>query len=102
MTEPVSVRIDQSTRTGKKLMAVFNLENGRTRTVHFGSAGSGDYTRHRDLVRKRMYLARHAPREDWTSPMTAGALSRWILWNKETLRDSILDYTQRFDITLER
>ena len=41
-------------------------------------------------------------REDWTSPMTTGALSRWILWKKETLRDSILDYTQRFDITLER
>ena len=30
MTELVSVRIDQSTRTGKKLMAVFNLDNGRT------------------------------------------------------------------------
>ena len=102
MTEPVFVHINHSTRASKKLMAVFNLENGRTRTVHFGSAGSQDYTRHRDPVRKRMYLARHAPREDWTSPMTAGALSRWILWNKETLRDSILDYTQRFDITLER
>ena len=24
-----------------------------------GSAGSGDYTRHRDPVRKRMYFARH-------------------------------------------
>ena len=87
------------------MMASFGgvqLGDGRTRTVHFGSAGSGDYTRRRDLVRKRMYLARHAPREDWTSPMTAGALSRWILWNKETLRESILDYTQRFDITLER
>ena len=102
MTEPISVRIHRSTRTGKKLMAIFTLENGRTRTVHFGAAGASDYTQNRDPARKQRYLARHAPREDWTSPMTARALSRWILWNKETLRDSILDYTQRFDITLER
>ena len=53
-------------------MAVFTLDNDRTRTVHFGSAGASDYTQHRDLVRKRQYLARHAPREHWENPMTAG------------------------------
>ena len=31
-------------------MAVFTLDNGRTRTVHFGSAGASDYTQHRDPV----------------------------------------------------
>ena len=51
-------------------MAVFTLDNGRTRTVHFGSAGASDYTQHRDPVRKQQYLARHAPREDWDNPMT--------------------------------
>jgi hypothetical protein len=30
--------------------------------------------------------------------MTPGALSRWILWNKESLRDSIADNMQRFDM----
>jgi hypothetical protein len=69
-------------------------------TVHFGSAGASDYTQHRDPVRKQQYLARHAPREDWDNPMTAGALSRWVLWNKETLDNSIVDYIQRFDIAL--
>ena len=77
---------DSSTRTSKKIMAVFTLDNGRTRTVHFGSAGASDYTQHRDPVRKQRYLARHAPREDWDNPMTAGALSRWVLWNKETFK----------------
>ena len=68
------------------------------RTVHFGSAGASDYTQHRDPVRKRQYLARHAPREHWENPMTAGALARWILWNKETLPSSIEDYTRRFNL----
>ena len=41
---------------------------------------------------------RHAPREDWTKPMTAGALARWVLWNKETLPGSIHDFIQRFNL----
>ena len=94
----VSVQFHPSTRASKKLMAVFTLDNDRTRTVHFGSAGASDYTQHRDPVRKRQYLARHAPREHWENPMTAGALARWILWNKETLPSSIEDYTRRFNL----
>ena len=98
MATPVSVQFHPSTRTSKKIMAVFTLDNGRKRTVHFGHAGASDFTQHRDPVRKQRYLARHAPRED--NPMTAGALSRWVLWNKETLDNSIVDYIQRFDIAL--
>ena len=100
MTEPVSVRIHRSTRAGKKFMAVFTRKNGRTRTVHFGAAGASDFTQHRDPARKQRYLARHAPREDWTKPMTAGALARWVLWNRETLRESVADYLQRFGLAL--
>ena len=81
-------------------MAVFTLENGRTRTVHFGAAGASDFTQHRDVARKQRYLAQHAPREDWTKPMTAGALARWVLWNRETLRESVVDYLQRFGLAL--
>ena len=55
-----------------------------------------DYTKHKDEDRKKRYLNRHRKNENWKSPMTAGALSRWILWNKPTLRDSIKDYKKRF------
>ena len=68
----VSVQFHPSTRTSKKLMAVFTLDNDRTRTVHFGSAGASDYTQHRDPMRKRQYLARHAPREHWENPTYDG------------------------------
>ena len=99
MPEPVSVRILRSTHASKKLMAVFTLDNGRTRTIHFGAAGASDYTQHRDPVRKQRYLARHAPREDWSEPMSAGALARWLLWNKETLREGVADYLHRFSLS---
>ena len=89
----------QQTTTGEPQTAVFTLDNGRTRTVHFGAAGASDFTQHRDVARKQRYLARHRPREDWTKPMTAGALARWLLWNRETLRESVADYLHRFDLT---
>jgi hypothetical protein len=90
------VSIKPSTRLAKKLMAVF--ENGSTRkTVHFGARGASDYTIHRDNIRKERYHVRHYKNENWDDPFTAGALSRWILWNKPTLRGSIQDFKRRFN-----
>ena len=67
-------------------------------TTHFGSTGMSDFTIHKDPKRKERYLDRHRKREDWNAYMTAGALSRWILWNKPTLKASIADYKKRFKL----
>lgn len=88
--------IKPSTNAGKKYVATFEQDNGRTKTVHFGAAGMTDYTLSRDEERKERYLSRHRSRESWDKPDTAGALSRWILWNKPTLTASIADYRRRF------
>ena len=37
-------------------------------------------------------------KEDWKDPTTAGALSRWILWNKPSLSASFSDYKSRFGL----
>tara|TARA_B100001094_G_C18142127_1_gene778501 strand:+ start:1223 stop:1498 length:276 start_codon:yes stop_codon:yes gene_type:complete len=87
------VVIKPSTRAEAKYMAVF--ENPK-KTVHFGAAGYEDYTTHGDEERKKSYLARHKPRENWDDPRTAGSLSRWILWNKKSLNASIRDFKNRF------
>jgi len=95
----ISIRIDESTNPEKKLMAVFTKPNGRTKTVHFGARGMSDYTQHKDKDRMKNYLARHGGMgEDWNDPMTAGALSRWILWGKPSLRDSFNDFKKRFNM----
>lgn len=89
--------IKKSTRKDKKLMAIFeNPDNKQTKTIHFGANNMSDYRIHKDIERKNRYLARHKKNEDWNNPYTAGALSRWILWNKPTLKDSIDDYKRRF------
>jgi len=97
-TKPISVKISKSTKPEKKLMAVFQLDNGRTKTTHFGAAGMDDYTKTKDKEQKKRYLDRHRKRENWDDPMTAGALSRWILWDKETKAASISSYKKRFNL----
>ena len=98
MSKPQKVVIKKSNKEGKKLMAVFTMSNGRTRTTHFGAAGMTDYTLSKDDERKKRYLARHRKNENWSAPMTAGTLSRWILWNKKSKAASISDYKRRFNL----
>lgn len=78
-----------------KYMAVF--DNPKL-VVYFGDAAYQDYTQHKNVHRKKLYLARHARREDWNDPRTAGALSRWILWNKPDIDDAIEDYISHFNL----
>jgi len=62
----------------------------------FGAVGYEDFTTHGDIKRKQAYIRRHRKNEDWNNPKSAGALSRWILWNKPTLRESIDSYIKKF------
>ena len=98
MAKPIKVVIKKSTKPEKKLMAIFSLDNGRTKTTHFGSAGMDDYTKTKDAEQKARYLKRHRQRENWNAPMTAGSLSRWVLWNLPTRTASISDYKRRFSL----
>tara|TARA_R110000824_G_scaffold5454_1_gene25250 strand:- start:535 stop:831 length:297 start_codon:yes stop_codon:yes gene_type:complete len=93
------VKITQSDRKGKKLMAVFeNKKTGRTKTTHFGAMGMSDFTINKDEARKKRYLDRHRKNENWNDPTSAGALSRWILWNKPSYRASVKDFKTRFKL----
>jgi len=91
-----SVVIKPSTNPKKKLMAIYSEPK---KTIHFGAAGMSDYPQNKDDARKKRYLDRHRKREDWNDPRTAGALSRWILWNKPTRRASISDFKRRFSLS---
>ena len=68
------------------------------KTTHFGAAGMSDYTKHKINLRKRRYLTRHRDREKWNDYMSAGALSRYILWGETTLRASIKKYKEKFNL----
>ena len=71
--------------------------------ISFGDSRYQDYTIHKDSDRKTNYLSRHKTNENWslTGIKSAGFYSRWILWNKTTLDNSIRDVNQRFNINIK-
>lgn len=82
----------------KKYDAVFE-RNGREVVQPFGQKGYSDFTKHKDVTRRARYLRRHKGMgENWRDPTSAGALSRWILWNKPTFKASLADYKRRFGL----
>jgi hypothetical protein len=68
----------------------------------FGATGYMDYIQYykqdklKAKVRKQAYLVRHRSNETWNDRTSAGALSRWLLWNLPTLEQSIADFKRRF------
>ena len=98
----MKVVIKKSTNPKKKYMAVFydtvNGKKKKVKTTHFGAAGKSDYTKHKDPARKQRYINRHKTNENWDNYMSAGALSRYILWGETTLRASIQKYKEKFNL----
>jgi len=96
----MKVIIKKSTNPKKKYMAIFKNDKGKkVKTTHFGAAGMSDYTKHKNKERKKRYLTRHKRNENWNNYMSAGSLSRYILWGEPTLRASIKKYKQRFNLS---
>jgi hypothetical protein len=91
------LEIDESKDGKHKYIATFKTDSG-FKHIPFGALGYSDFTLHKNLERKKKYILRHRTRENWNDPMTAGALSRWILWNKPTLLESIKDFRKRFKL----
>ena len=90
--------IRKSHRREKKWDAVFD-KNGKEKVVPFGQKGYSDFTKHKNVTRRQRYLKRHSGMgESWNKPDTPGALSKWILWNKPTMKASLTDFKQKFNL----
>ena len=83
----MKVIIKKSINPDKKYDAIFD----DNKTLSFGANGYSDYTIHKDDIRKEHYIDRHRKNEDYNKSgiKSAGFLSRWILWNKPTIQESI-------------
>ena len=93
----MSYLLFESTRKDKKYMVI----TPDFKVIHFGQRGADDFTTSKDESKKISYLKRHAPREDWSDPNTAGFWSVHLLWNRKTLIESIADIEKRFGLRIE-
>ena len=84
----------KSDKPEKKYYIITNSD----KKVYFGAAGMSDFTKHKDEARKQRYIDRHKKNENWNNKDTAGFWSRWLLWNKPTIKASYEDIKKRFKI----
>ena len=95
----VSVVIKKSDKAGKKLMATFTRDKGRTKTTHFGQAGADDYTITKDKEQRKRYRSRHKKDLQTGDYTRAGYLSYYILWGNSTSRqDNIRSFKSKFNL----
>ncbi len=79
----------------------YTIITPKGKKIQFGAKGYDDFTIHKDEIRKKAYIKRHKKNEDWTDLNTAGAWSRWLLWNKPTLNESITDIQKKYNIVID-
>jgi len=83
-----------------KLAAVFEKDDGKTKTTKFGAVGYTDYTKSKDPELRARYLKRHGGgRENWDDPTSAGSLSKHLLWGSTTvLAANIRAFKSKFSL----
>lgn len=87
----------------KYVASFYNIHSGVIKHVKFGAAGYKDYIYYayhngKEIadIHKASYVNRHQARENWDNPISKGALAKYILWNKTSLKASIKDYLKTF------
>jgi hypothetical protein len=99
--------IKKSHQTKYKYVATFCLcPNGgsgcsdpQKKQVYFGLDGYQDYTLGASDGDRMNYIARHRVNENWDDPLTAGALSRYILWGESRDIDvNIAAFKKKFNV----
>jgi len=89
--------LEKSKRKDKRFVIIMNGMKH-----NFGLKGGKTFIDGRTEKEKQNYLARHKVNEDWSKSgiHTAGFWSRWILWNKPTMKESLKDIETRFNIKI--
>lgn len=88
--------LEKSNIKNKKYkVVIYDHNKKKQKTIHFGDSRYEDFTTHKDKERRERYINRHKKNEDWDDYLTAGYWSRYLLWNKPTIRESIKDIMKR-------
>lgn len=95
----IIIELEMSPRKNKKFRMNFyksdNL-NKPFKYVDFGEKKSSVYWEHLDDYKKYNYISRHSKISSFDDPYSPATLSKYINWNKNTLYNSLIDYSNKF------
>jgi hypothetical protein len=90
----------------KYVVMLLDTTTNKKYKISFGAFGMNDYTlysKNDDPEKerhKRNYLNRHRKNEDWNDIKSAGFWSRWILWSKPSVEESLKHTIKKFNIKI--
>ena len=88
--------IKPNAKTNKNFMAVIDNK----KTLHFGDSRYSDYTKHKDPERKKTYLSRHK-NDNINNLLYPSFYATNLLWNKPTLKESIKNTNEIFNVNIK-
>ena len=93
------ISITKSNKEKKKWTAKFyNKITKREKNIDFGASGYDDYTITKDKEQRERYRTRHK-NDNLSSPISAGALSYYILWGDSTsMKTNIREFKKKFGV----
>ena len=92
----MNIIIKKSSAENKKYTAVIDNK----KSIHFGDNRYQDFTIHKNTERKKAYLARHK-HDKSTNPLYAGFYASNLLWNKPTLKESIKNTNDKYNVNIK-
>jgi len=99
----MNIVIKNSQAKGKRFVAIFTDDKGKSKKVNFGLKNPkiGTFIDHGDKEIRKNYIARHEVREKkfYKDPMRAATLSRFILWGtSSSLKQNIENYKNKYNL----
>tara|TARA_Y100000361_G_C11142580_1_gene335998 strand:- start:1380 stop:1682 length:303 start_codon:yes stop_codon:yes gene_type:complete len=99
----MKLEIKNSQAKGKRFVAIFTDDKGKSKKVNFGlkNPKKGTFIDHGDKELRKNYIARHEVNEKkfYNDPMRAATLSRFILWgNSSSLKQNIETYKNKYNL----
>ena len=96
---PSLVSVVRTPGERKEFLARFVLDNGKPRTIRFGTSSNFALNPSKTFIDRDNYIARHRVREDFSNPITAGSLSRHILWGQSrNWPSNVRSFKRRFKL----
>jgi hypothetical protein len=91
--------IERTPNNKKAFVATFIKPNGKEKIQRFGTTSNYVLNPSKTEQDKKAYIARHKMRENFNDPMSAGSLSKHILWgDSRVISKNIKDFKKKFNV----
>ena len=99
------IKVEEKAKNKNKRFTAYFNKDGKTEKVEFGAKNGNTFLDHKDKTKKENYIKRHS-----SNPLEKpflnkkkfankpSNLAKGLLWNKESLKESIKDYKRKYNV----